>query len=307
MLQWKKKGRICSHETFDLPWYRKNTMVPVPYQLDAKRLRIFITMCDAENIGRIGYVDVDADDPSQLIGYSAQPVLDIGTDGHFDDSGVLPSALIEQGGRLYMFYSAYQKQAKVPYSILSGMAAFNADFSQLHRVQASPILERTDEEQFIRSAIFCDKTDTGYRLYYSSGTSWTHNGVKQAPRYDIKCIESADLFDWHGAKPHSSIRLQGDEYGLTTPGVYREGGMFKMIYAIRSISKGYRIGYAESHDGLDWTRMDTQMQIDVSVDGWDSEMICFANRAQVNGKTYLFYCGNHYGMGGMGYAELIET
>jgi hypothetical protein len=35
-------------------------------------------------------------------------------------------------------------------------------------------------------------------------------------------------------------------------------------------------------------------------------MIAFAERLQYRDRTYLFYCGNHYGMDGMGYAELVE-
>ena len=69
-MKWVKKGFICSHETFDLDWYKKNTMVPLPYLLNETTIRIFITMCDEKNIGRIGYVDVDADNPSHIKGYS---------------------------------------------------------------------------------------------------------------------------------------------------------------------------------------------------------------------------------------------
>ncbi len=35
-------------------------------------------------------------------------------------------------------------------------------------------------------------------------------------------------------------------------------------------------------------------------------MIAFAERLRVGDKVYLFYCGNHYGMAGMGYAELLR-
>lgn len=33
-----------------------------------------------------------------------------------------------------------------------------------------------------------------------------------------------------------------------------------------------------------------------------------ANRIaeSVNNRTYMFYCGNHYGCGGMGWAELVR-
>ncbi|NHC08152.1 hypothetical protein [Azonexus fungiphilus] len=306
-MKWQKKSIIVSSETLDLSWYQKNTMVPVPMLVAADRLRIFLTMCDADNVGRIGYVDVHPDHPDVVIAYSAQPVLDVGEPGFFDDSGVLPSAIFEENGRHYMFYSAYQKHEKVPYSILTGLAVFDGpDFNTLKRVSTVPLLERTEAEQFIRSAVFCRCEAERYTIYYSSGSSWIHNSIKEAPRYDIKCIESHDLRDWTAAMPRLCIPLKDDEYGLTTPSVFIENGVYKLYYSIRSVSKGYRLGYAESTDGLSWTRMDEKMGIEVSATGWDSEMICFGNIFKYKDKTYLFYCGNHYGMGGMGYAILEE-
>lgn len=306
-MKWQKKKFILSSKTLGLSWFQKNTMVPVPLLIDEDRLRIYLTMCDADNVGRIGYVDVHPEQPETVIGYSTQPVLDKGEPGFFDDSGVLPSAIFKEKGRHYMLYSAYQKHVKVPYSILTGLAVFEGeDFRTLRRVCNVPLLERTESEQFIRSAAFCRFEGDAYLIYYSSGSSWIHNSIKEAPRYDIKCIRSTDLFDWHAATPQLCIELKDDEYGLTTPSVFFENGTYRMFYSIRSISKGYRLGYAESLDGLNWIRMDEKMNIDVSPSGWDSEMICFGNILKHKDKTYLFYCGNHYGMAGVGYAILDE-
>ena len=44
--------------------------------------------------------------------------------------------------------------------------------------------------------------------------------------------------------------------------------------------------------------------IDVSTSGWDSEMVAYPHVANVDGKILMFYCGNHFGKNGFGYAEL---
>jgi hypothetical protein len=105
-----------------------------------------------------------------------------------------------------------------------------------------------------------------------------------------------------------AITVHGDdEFALAMPKVFIEDGIYKMIYSIRSKSKGYRMGYAESNDeGNTWVRKDDKIELNVSESGWDSEMICFAHLQNIGNKTYIFYCGNHYGMGGVGYAELIK-
>jgi len=107
-MKWHKRGVICNHETLDLPWFRKNVMVPLPHLVESERLRLFVTFCDAANVGRIGYVDVDPDDPARILGYSKTPVLDIGRPGTFCDNGILTASLLQAADGLYLYYSGYQ-------------------------------------------------------------------------------------------------------------------------------------------------------------------------------------------------------
>lgn len=43
----------------------------------------------------------------------------------------------------------------------------------------------------------------------------------------------------------------------------------------RNESRGYRIGYAESNDLINWVRDDSQAGIELAESGWDSEMVCY--------------------------------
>jgi predicted GH43/DUF377 family glycosyl hydrolase len=66
----------------------------------------------------------------------------------------------------------------------------------------------------------------------------------------------------------------------------------------------YRIGYAESSDGIKWTRKDDIVGIDVSEDGWDSQMIAYPYVYEHEGRKYMIYNGNGFGKSGFGYAVL---
>jgi hypothetical protein len=44
--------------------------------------------------------------------------------------------------------------------------------------------------------------------------------------------------------------------------------------------------------------------IDVSVSGWDSDMLCYPNLFEREGHTYLLYNGNEFGRHGFGIAIL---
>lgn len=308
-MKWQKKGFICSSETLDLPWYKKNTMVPLPYLIDTERLRIFVTMCDAKNVGRIGYIDVDPNNPSSIIDYSKQPILDIGEPGSFSDSGVLTSSLLELDGKLYLYYSAYQSCEKITYLIFSGVAISEDRGNSFTNLTRAPILDRVDNEIFMRSSPTVIKEANDFLVWYTSDArdGWVNAGEKPRPCYDMKRIVVTSPTDWPRRSGNVCISLLGeDEYGIAKPTIWKEDGCYKVIYAIRSLSKGYRLGYAESFDGVQFERKDDRVGIDVSDAGWDSEMITFPERYSHQDRTFLFYCGNHYGMAGMGYAELID-
>ena len=96
---------------------------------------------------------------------------------------------------------------------------------------------------------------------------------------------------------------------MTKPHVIQENGIYKMWYAYRGDqgyredpSQAYRIGYAESGDGIGWERMDDRAGIDVSDDGWDSVMISFPFVYDFGGTRYMLYNGNGFGLTGIGYA-----
>ena len=81
---------------------------------------------------------------------------------------------------------------------------------------------------------------------------------------------------------------------------YRHGVGF------RNAAKGYRIGYACSTDGHSWERDDASGGLDVSSEGWDSEMVCYPHVLNIDGGLHIFYCGNSFGRDGFGYATLAE-
>ena len=71
----------------------------------------------------------------------------------------------------------------------------------------------------------------------------------------------------------------------------------------------YRIGYATSRDGVDWTRRDNEHRFmeNGNESDWDNEMQCYATVLKTEqGRDFMFYCGNDYGDGGIGYAVRVQ-
>jgi hypothetical protein len=83
----------------------------------------------------------------------------------------------------------------------------------------------------------------------------------------------------------------------------REDGLYRMWYCFRGPS--YRIGYAESRDGLSWRRQDAEGGLLPSEGGWDSEMTAYPFVFDEGGRRFMAYNGNGYGRTGVGLAVFV--
>ena len=66
----------------------------------------------------------------------------------------------------------------------------------------------------------------------------------------------------------------------------------------------YRIGYAESADGLTWKRLDENVTFAPSPLTFDSKMQEYPVILSYQSRQFMLYNGNDYGKHGIGFAEL---
>jgi hypothetical protein len=301
-VKWRKRGLIYA-PAGDMWWAREYAHLPTVDVLDDSTLRVYFAGLDAERRGRIGYVDVDARDPNRVLHVSPEPILDIGEAGTFDDSGVNPACVLTAGRSKLLYYIGWQRCERVPYMLFAGRATAEDGECFRDRTRA-PVLDRTDEEPFLRSAMSIILEPSVWRAWYVSGLRWITVGGRQYPQYVIRYAESPDGLAWV-SRPGICIGPTDDtEFGFGRPWVVKTAVGYEMWYSIRSTVRSYRIGYAVSRDGFTWQRRDDERGIDVASSGWDSEMICYPCVVDVAGRRYLFYNGNGHGATGFGYAEL---
>jgi hypothetical protein len=224
----------------------------------------------------------------------------------FDDSGVLPVSIVEDAGVIYLYYAGFQLGVKIDFTHLSGVAVSVDGGNRFERVRCVPILERTESELFLRSAPHVIKDGAIWKMWYIGFGGWTTRGPKRIYRSKINYLESSDGIHWPAVSTCCLAPDGNDEFGFGRPFVYLDNDVYKMFYSLRTWSKGYRLGYAESPDGIEWRRMDESVGIDVSKDGWDSKDICWSAVIRSQGRTLMFYNGNSYGRTGFGYAVLAS-
>lgn len=303
-MKWRKLGRVWAPDGSQ-PWAMTHAFLPTP-ELRGSLIRVYCTTLDAARVGRISYVDIDADDPTRVVAVAPAPLLEPGELGCFDDNGVNASSVLDWRGRKWLYYIGWQRTVRVPYMLFGGLAVSTDGGASFRRVQRVPVLDRTDAEPFSRSAPYVLADGDRLRMWYWSCREWTAvPGAEPHYNNEIDYAESDDGSGWT-VVARGVLRADGraGDYSVGRPWLVRDGATYRLWVSTRSHSAEapYRIEYAESADGLSWQRRPSG--IDVSPSGWDSEMICFPAVVDAGGRRFMFYNGNRHGATGFGVAEL---
>jgi hypothetical protein len=307
-MKWNKLGVVLTPDG-SLDWARTHAMGPTPYRLSDDVIRVYLTCLDDKGRGRPGYVDVSSADPTKVLKVSTRPLLDIGEPGAFDDNGLVALSVVAVDARtMFMYYAGFELCTNVRYRIFTGLAVSHDGGETFERYSRAPILDRSDSERLFRCGNFVTRTDGVFRMWYVAGSSWTELHGKSMPVYDLRYQESADGVAWSESSTLSLAITGDDEHGFGRPWIVtRDDGTYQMFYSIRRRSfAAYRLGYAESGDGIEWLRRDDEMALDVSPTGPDSEAIMYSAVLSAGSKTYCFYNGNNFGEHGFCVAELVS-
>jgi hypothetical protein len=298
MPKWRKLGRIfCPDGTRD--WMRTHAANPVALPLDDNRVRIFFSARDAANRASVGWIEVDMRRPLDVAAVSATPVISPGPLGAFDDSGVSVACLVQDGGTMWLFYTGWNLGVTVPWRNSIGLAA-STDGVQFERVSPAPVLDRNRVDPFSISYPCVRRDGDQWRMWYGSNLRW--GPAERDMDHVIKYALGRGPDDW---QPTGTIAIGIEnvgEYAFSRPCVINDRGRWRMWYSYRGAE--YRIGYAESIDGVAWTRQDAAAGIAPSATGWDSESVEYPWVFDHRGDRYLLYNGNRYGLTGVGIAVL---
>ncbi|CAN0617730.1 conserved protein of unknown function [Burkholderia multivorans] len=308
-IRWNKQGLIYAADA-RLPWARSHAQIPTAAGVRGDTLRLLFSSRDGDNRSAIARIDVRADAPSQIVAVDPEPVLPPAALGTFDDCGTMPSSVVEHDGVHYLYYIGWNVRNTIPYHNAVGLAISEDGGTRYRRLFDGPVMDRTAEEPYFCGTT-CVRIENGiWRNWYLSCTGWTQVAGKPEPRYHLKYAESRDGIHWTRKGCVAIDYLDDDEGGLARASVHHDGSLYRMWFCKRRhdgyrehSSVSYRMGYAESTDGIVWKRMDEYAGLDVSETGWDAFMVAYPEVVQVSDRLYMFYNGDGFGATGFGYAE----
>ncbi len=303
-MRWKKLGRVFDPARFADSGLTA-ALTPVARVLDASAgvIRVFYSPRDGSNRSQVRSFDFSVADPGSILQASTSTLLAPGKPGAFDDAGVTLGSLVSANHRHYLFYTGWNLTVSVPFNNSIGIAEYrDGAFS---RQGDGPVMTRTLQEPYSCASPFVLHEHGRFRMWYASMDRWQEDPAGGFRHYyNIKYSESEDGTTWSRSGVAAIDYQAPGEYAFGRPFVLNEGGVYRMWYSVRG--EAYRIGYAESADGIRWERQDQRAGIDVSDSGWDSEMIEYPWLFEARGRRYMLYNGNGFGRTGIGLAVLED-
>jgi predicted GH43/DUF377 family glycosyl hydrolase len=315
MFTWNKLGRVfVPQKVQDRSWLKEFAQGPATLIFDDFVRVYFSCRPSADERGQYvsysAYVDLDRKNLFNVIRVADEPILPLGDLGTFDEFGTYPVSVIRHGDRVFAYYGGWTRCESVPFNVAIGMAASTDGGRSFTRLGPGPVLSYTPDEPFVLSGPKIRRFDDVLVLFYIAGRKWKMVDGRAEPVYKIRMARSEDGIHWKKLnKDLIPSRIEEDE-AQASPDVFYCNGKYHMFFCYRYSShyrgkeKGYRIGYAASDDLLQWTRDDARAGIDVSDEGWDSEMISYPHVFELDGNIYMAYLGNQVGREGFGLARL---
>jgi hypothetical protein len=309
-MEWTKKGIVYS-PLEDLDKRFSYAQVPTAI-IVGKIIRIFFGSRNEKGAGEVCSVDVDINNPCKIVRYGTRPVLTGGRPGMFDQDGVLPVCVKQNGDVLMMYYGGFSKLVTIPHTCMMGLAISRDQGITFTKFSEGPILPICAADPFLIGSADVVYHDNKWHMIYTSGTDWVYLDGKYELSYLLKYAFSTDGIEWT-RRGQLAIPTESSLDAYAKPAIFERHGKFHMYFSKRKIvnyrtpgDATYAFGYATSDDMVHWTRNDSDRGIEVSLQGWDSEMVCYPGIVASNDKILMFYNGNGFGKTGFGVAVLDE-
>lgn len=315
MFTWKKMGQVFNPvDVKDRVWLKEFAQAPSVLIFDDFIRVYFSCRPPADEYGQYvsysAFVDLNRKNLFEIKRVSDTPILALGKLGTFDEFGTYPVSVIKHENEIKAYYAGWTRCESVPFNVAIGYAISHNGGETFEKQGEGPVLSYSLDEPFILSGPKIRRFNNKWYLFYIAGKKWILDKGKPEPVYTIRQATSDDGINWQKLNKDLVAYKVEENEAQASPDVFFYGDKYHMFFCYRHSADyrgkqhSYRIGYASSTDLINWNRDDTKAGIDVSEEGWDSEMISYPHVFELDGALYMFYLGNQVGKYGFGLAKL---
>ena len=313
---WRKLGQVFDPSTISPrpDWIHEFAQAPATLVFD-DFVRVYFSCrpkpdAKGQYVSRSAFVDLNRANLVEILKLSDHPILPLGSLGAFDEFGTYPTSVIRNGAEVWAYYGGWTRPVSVPFDVAIGRAVSRDGGVTFEKQGQGPALAAGLHEPFVISGPKICRFGDRWHLFYIAGVKWIPHDRRAEPVYRIRMATSENGVSWlRHDRELIAPRLEADEC-QASPDVIFANGKYHMFFCYRyslgyrGRERGYRIGYASSTNLIEWQRDDARAGIDVSDEGWDSEMVSYPHVFELDGAVYMMYLGNQVGRHGFGLARL---
>ncbi len=301
-MSWRDLGLVCPIVKRS-PWMASHAYVPTIFDRGAV-LRIFCAFWDDYRVGRIGYIDIDKNEPEKVLSISGAPVMKLGEEGSFDANGQTPLSIVCTSDRVIrLYYAGWKTDERLRYRLFTGLAFSYDQGETFIKHGREPVIGPTVAHPQVRTGGMVMNEGGRYRTWFAESVgSIVRSGVV-VPTYQLSHMVSDDGIVWpDSAMPCFSV-VPGSIFGYGRSAIWRDSsGFFRGLFSVRREQLGYTIGYSVSADGIVWNKIDFKGQMAFSPSSCiDQEQeVMFPSLYHFSdGRILMAYNGLGYGMQGL--------
>jgi hypothetical protein len=297
-MKWRKLGQLYKPQNIH-PKLISHAANPLAVLLSGDLYRIFFSGRDAQNRSSVGFVDVDIL-KRQVVYIHSKPVFEYGPEDSFYSHGVSIGNLYKVGDQRYILFMGWQCPPSGHWRGDIGRLLLDTDLS-LKLDGNGPFMSTDSIDTVSLSYPWVMREKNGdYHMWYGSTLTWDAGNDEMLHVLNHATSNDGDHWIRHGL----SVPYQlGVAQAFSRPTVLKDEEGFHMWFSYRSgTGQKYRIGYALNATGSQWELKLDEAGIDVSDQGWDSEMIEYPFVFDHKGARYMLYNGNKNGYTGFGLA-----
>ncbi|MGD8172506.1 hypothetical protein ACQEXU_12650 [Vibrio sp. TRT 21S02] len=306
-MKFKKLGLLYKLPLLGLGDYGvSHTSTPRAIHIKDDIFRIYFSSRDEKNRSSVFFIDIDII-KKDVFYENHNPALTFGDDRTFYPDGISLGDIIESdNGRFFTFMGWNNPEDNHWFGEL-GLARILDDGSlEVVGDKSQPTLgvDMIDPISLSYPAII--KKDSTYEMWYGSTVSWKAQDNEEMVHI-FKQAVSTNGINWTKTRttfPFNSGVMQA----LSSPTFFEFRSEKHMLFSYRGDgSQTYRIGRAVYSDVDEkWLLVTNQPVVDISNEGWDSEMVEYPFSFEHKGKIYLLYNGNGFGKSGIGIGYITE-
>lgn len=301
-MSWQDLGVIFAVNNLS-NWAASHCYVPTAIQLH-DRIRVYASFWDQNKYGRLGYVDVAIDDPTEVIGYSPAPILEDSKIGLFDCDGVTPLSLVVNSNEdIRLYYAGWQKfdLPNKRYTLYTGLATSDNNATVFKRHTQNAIIGPRNHDDLVRTAGVVRNDDGLWRTWFASYNKTVAINNKLTPCYNLNTMSSADGIHWNNDEKTVFEVVDNAIMGYGRSAIWQDKNTYHGLFSARSWdAKYYNMLYSTSQDGITWQPLSSDgMAFTVKHTCDNQTEVCFPSIIRQENRTLMFYNGNDFGKEGL--------